>query len=1392
MSQARKKKSNEAFEEINTSLTISDLSKYYQFNCDKLIKLTSDQDYKRQKLQESSNKKKYVPKMDDSTLREALRHRGAEFESDIKDKLSNVVDCRDVSPDEAKNILRKVEVGQTLYQMKFIVPEEFYEEMGIKNVVKLKAFVPDFIEVREEDGEKKLMVYDAKASKSARVPHQFQVASYAYLLDFIVQKIRGLAISRTGGIYLPPFQLQTFRMDFLLPKIDRFFREDLPNILTKKTVPWHYNSRCRTCEFVNVCRKDAEGSIAMIPYLSLEKAVDLKTFIRDWKSGEDNVDIEDLSNYFDELNIEDENAKSSDQAVNKRIKHIVKYDKKLKSSPYLKAIETKQAQFIGIATTNFPQTTDHNLLIAMSLDPFLSRPFGWAICLYSSDGKIVPNFRRFESSIKDDESLPSFTSLMDKFVTALEKSFEYLAKVKSRACVFVFSEQEKKALQDALLEIISMDENCISHATQHTAVRCLFNLFEDSSLLLASGNNDDGNNTELPDEWREFPRLIVLENAIKENIAIHVPGFYRFIDIWEQLVKPKLKDEELLNSLEQHIELIDLEDIYATWVSSQSSTSKINSAHLHRVDFGIAVIKSYYELLKESTDDIASKLIFTPQVFTFTEIKAFGHNYLGKLYFFKQFEAITECAQIRSSRIKDLIQGEAVYGIRLQFEKFTKKEGSEWVAKFVILSSGKEVSVLEPRTFKDFILVEDNPEGVLKAILFPDMRYRDKFFGYPLSVVCLNEVENKDPQKRIIHLKGFFKEKFTENATYRLYKRYIDFNLDKVSTILTEIDEQDDKKSIFMNLLSNPNAWGSSLIEEERFREMKNTALKLRDSFSMSPSQKEISAELLERRLQIVWGPPGSGKTHFLALFTTWYLSTVKHNPTGTNSNYIIGVTAFTRAAIENLLDRISTVQKQHHKTSDFSIVRLVKDLKKKPLNGLAECKAESLPKKIKGNKIGIPGKPIVIGGTVWDWFKVRKEWKFGWAGCDIMIIDEGSQLLVSDASIAIECINPDTGKLIVAGDHMQLGPIIQNTYPIFPPDHPLIFGSIQQCLMRKGNGSVFSEEDFFLKRGQKHDFGPLTLQLRDNWRMNEELNGFFQKIYGDDYISTHPNLKLTFDDSKLIHIKDPLIRKILSPDSAITLVKLSLDKNIELEEDPRILSSGLLSDQFLQAEADVVAKITSAYFDTPKTIQGMKKQSLFIVTPHHRQRHAIQSRLVKYLNDQDINLQINTVEKMQGQEADLVISCFGFLDLNEISRESEFLFDRNRWNVAISRARCKVIVITTDEMLYPKSIEIFANKKTSEGWVFLSMVEKWVRDKDNEKFNGRKRTKNKNIIEWVVGGEHLFNDSDSATISSQGSKESQESQENLGSQESKGSQENQGSQGSKRSKGSKVKKVSS
>ncbi|RIA90626.1 hypothetical protein C1645_823165 [Glomus cerebriforme] len=78
--------------------------------------------------------------------------------------------------------------------------------------------------------------------------------------------------------------------------------------------------------------EDAEGSIAMIPYLSPKKAKYLKTF--DQKSKGDEINIEDLTNYV-KLNIE---AKDSDKA---RIKKIIRYDNKLESSSYLEAKKTK-------------------------------------------------------------------------------------------------------------------------------------------------------------------------------------------------------------------------------------------------------------------------------------------------------------------------------------------------------------------------------------------------------------------------------------------------------------------------------------------------------------------------------------------------------------------------------------------------------------------------------------------------------------------------------------------------------------------------------------------------------------------------------------------------------------------------------------------------------------------------------------------------------------------------------------------------------------------------------------------------------------------------------------------------------------------------------------------
>ncbi|GBC07119.1 hypothetical protein RclHR1_07270004 [Rhizophagus clarus] len=1188
--------------------------------------------------------------MDNLTLLEASKQRGNKFESDINDSLSNSIDCRNKS---YKDVLKNAQVGQTFSQMKFNVPENFYDSVNIKNIIELKSFIPDFIEVIEEGGKKKLMVWDAKSSKSARISHQFQVASYVYLLDFVIQEFPDLTISHTIGIQLPNQPLQTFNIDLLLQRIEKFFREDLPRIITKEP-SWNYNSRCRTCDFVNDCRNDckngAEGSISMIPYLSSENAESLKTFM---SSRKDIVDIEDMVNFINKS----KDIKESDNSTIKQIKRIVKYDKKSKTSPYLKAKRTKQAQFIGLPVANFPQETDHNLLITMSLDPYLSRPFGWGICLHTGDGKILESFKRAGAILKN-EFQEKYISLMDEFVTTLAKCFEYLSQVKSHACIFVYSEREKTTIQEALLEIITMDDNTISYSLQHNAKRCLFNLFEEASLMSVTGSKD-GDIMEIPDsknEWREFPRLIILEQAIKKNIAIYEPGFYRLVDIWQQLVKPTLSnDQELLNSLEQHMS-IDLDYIYNSWVSENSSKQIIQDIHLLRIMFGSAVIRAYYKLLKKSIVNIDSILIFNPPIFTFTEIKAFRNHYLGKLYFFKQFEAIIDCTKTRSTRIKDFTQDESMRGIQLKF----KTESKNKILKFTVINNNKEGSLSEHNSFKRYILVEDNPAGILNAIKYSDMQFRKERNNMEsakgsnsLAIVCIHEVDNET-----IYLKGYTKNlRIKENEKYRLYDRYLDSNLDKVLTVLAEIDERsDDNQLMVTDLLKDPNAWGSSSASNEEQYKIKNATLSL-ESLHMSPSQKIISKELLKKSLQVVWGPPGSGKTHFLALFTTWYLNAFISKLTGANKKCVIGVTAFTKDAISNLLERIS----HERKDRQFDILNMVKN-----------CEKNGISKTIKEN-----GRSIVIGGTVWDWYKIRNIVK-----CDIMMIDEGSQLLVSDAIIAIECLNLKTGKLIVAGDHMQLGPIIKNpnSYPTFPCDHPLLFGSIQQCLMRRNNGSIIHDNS------RNHDFGPHIKQLTENWRMNKEVNELFQNIYGKNYISKNPNLKLALDDEKLSHMRQKI-------------------------------------------EADVVEKIATSFFESLKV---GKEQKLFIVTPYNRQLHEINSRL-KCLKIK--NLQINTVNKIQGQEADIVIACFGFFTL----KDPMFMFNMNRWNTALSRAKSKLIIITTDKMLVPDDIEIFINKKLSGGLEFLHMVKNLVQSRGNQNSNIKgKRPRvdyDDDIVEWIIDG---------------------------------------------------------
>ena len=60
----------------------------------------------------------------------------------------------------------------------------------------------------------------------------------------------------------------------------------------------------------------------------------------------------------------------------------------------------------------------------------------------------------------------------------------------------------------------------------------------------------------------------------------------------------------------------------------------------------------------------------------------------------------------------------------------------------------------------------------------------------------------------------------------------------------------------------------------------------------------------------------------------------------------------------------------------------------------------------------------------------------------------------------------------------------------------------------------------------------------------------------------------------------------------------------------------------------------------------------------------------------------VGTVDKFQGQEAEVVFYSMASSSGEDIPRSLEFLFSRNRLNVAISRARCLAFLVCSPRLL--------------------------------------------------------------------------------------------------------------
>ena len=69
--------------------------------------------------------------------------------------------------------------------------------------------------------------------------------------------------------------------------------------------------------------------------------------------------------------------------------------------------------------------------------------------------------------------------------------------------------------------------------------------------------------------------------------------------------------------------------------------------------------------------------------------------------------------------------------------------------------------------------------------------------------------------------------------------------------------------------------------------------------------------------------------------------------------------------------------------------------------------------------------------------------------------------------------------------------------------------------------------------------------------------------------------------------------------------------------------------------------------------------------------------------------MEVGTVDKFQGQEAAVVLFSMTTSSSEFMPRTADFLFSKNRLNVAISRARCLAYLICTDGLLDTRANDV-------------------------------------------------------------------------------------------------------
>jgi predicted RecB family nuclease len=240
----------------------------------------------------------------------------------------------------------------------------------------------------------------------------------------------------------------------------------------------------------------------------------------------------------------------------------------------------------------------------------------------------------------------------------------------------------------------------------------------------------------------------------------------------------------------------------------------------------------------------------------------------------------------------------------------------------------------------------------------------------------------------------------------------------------------------------------------------------------------------------------------------------------------------------------------------------------------------------------------------------------------DVLFIDEGGQFALADAI----AVGTAARNLVLLGDPNQLPQVSQAAHP------PGANASVLEHLLADDE-TVRPEMGVFLE---------------ETWRMRPEVCAFISNAFYEGR---------------------------LEPADAARRRSLELGNGLRFLP---VAHSGHRSAAPEEAEAirrEIERLVGSGYVDADAAERALRHGDIKVVAPFNSHVRCLREKLPDAV-------QMGTVDKFQGQEAVVIFYSMASSSGDDVPRGLDFLFSRNRLNVAISRARCLAYLVCSPRLL--------------------------------------------------------------------------------------------------------------